>query len=152
MATSKEWREPIGYQIDEQNEETRVRDGRIVMSNGTSKTRIHDIDCGLRRSNPFACMRTVVIGGYGNCGARICRALAADPGIQVIAAGRTPDPSGLPNTVQSAKLDCQSPDFASDLGRLSPGIVIHCAGPFQGRDYRVAKAAMAMRAHYIDPC
>jgi len=28
--------------------------------------------------------------------------------------------------------------------------VIHCAGPFQSQDYRVALAAMAAGAHYLD--
>jgi len=35
-------------------------------------------------------MRTVVIGGYGNFGTRICRALTDNPDIQLIAAGRNP--------------------------------------------------------------
>ncbi len=33
---------------------------------------------------------------------------------------------------------------------LSPDLVIHCAGPFQNQDYRVAEAAASMRANYID--
>jgi saccharopine dehydrogenase-like NADP-dependent oxidoreductase len=95
-------------------------------------------------------MRTVVIGGYGNFGARICRALCIDPDIQVIAAGRASAPVSLPEKCRAARLDLQSPDFAADLKRLSPDIVIHCAGPFQGQDYRVAKAAAETGAHYID--
>jgi len=94
-------------------------------------------------------MRTVVIGGYGNFGARICRALCADPDIQVIAAGRAPDPVFLPQ-IRAAKLDLRSPDFAADLKRLSPDVVIHCAGPFQAQDYRVANAALAAGANYMD--
>jgi len=95
-------------------------------------------------------MRTVVIGGYGNFGARICRALSVDPGIHVIAAGRTPDPVDLSRQIQGATLDFTSLKFVADLGNLSPDIVIHCAGPFQGQDYRVARAAIAIGAHYID--
>ena len=78
-------------------------------------------------------MRTVVIGGYGNFGARICRALAANPNIDVIAAGRNPDSAGVDSQVKSARLDLESPDFASDMKGLTPELVIHCAGPFQGR-------------------
>jgi saccharopine dehydrogenase-like NADP-dependent oxidoreductase len=33
---------------------------------------------------------------------------------------------------------------------LSPGLVIHCEGPFQGQDYRVSNAALAAGAHYLD--
>jgi uncharacterized protein YbjT (DUF2867 family) len=88
-------------------------------------------------------MRVVVLGGYGNFGARICRALAADEGIEVIAAGRNPPESG-------ARLDLNAPDFPTALAQLSPQIVVHCAGPFQGQDYRVAAAALAAGAHYLD--
>ena len=35
-------------------------------------------------------MRSVAIGGYGNFGARICRALTDNPDVQLIAAGRNP--------------------------------------------------------------
>lgn len=95
-------------------------------------------------------MRTVVIGGYGNFGARICRALCSDRDMQVMAAGRAPHPAGLPPEIQPARLDMKSVTFAADLAKLSPDIVIHCAGPFQGQDYRVAKAAIAAGAHYLD--
>ena len=36
-------------------------------------------------SNP---VKTIVLGGYGNFGARICRALANTPGIDLVVAGR----------------------------------------------------------------
>ena len=89
-------------------------------------------------------MRVVVLGGYGNFGARICRALAGDSRIEIIAAGRTARGG------RSARLDLASPDFSERLTALSPGIVIHCAGPFQGQDYRVAAAAISVGAHYVD--
>jgi hypothetical protein len=86
-------------------------------------------------------MRVVVVGGTGNFGGRICRALAAEPGIEVVAAAR----GGA-----DAPLDIAAPGFAQALARLAPGLVIHCAGPFQGQDYRVALAALAAGAHYLD--
>jgi hypothetical protein len=89
-------------------------------------------------------MRVVVLGGYGNFGARICRALAGDAGIEVIAAGRTT------RAGNSVRIDLASPDFPERLKALAPGVVIHCAGPFQGQDYRVATAAMSAGAHYLD--
>lgn len=54
--------------------------------------------------------RVLVLGGYGNFGTRICRALTMRGGIEVIAAGRA----------------------------------------FQGQDYRVARAAIEIGAHYLD--
>ena len=98
-------------------------------------------------------MRVVVIGGYGNFGARVCRGLAGSPGIEVIAAGRHPDAGrdDLPDPgLQHAQLDHSARDFPAALKRLAPGLVIHCAGPFQSQDYRVALAAMAAGSHYLD--
>ena len=86
--------------------------------------------------------RVVVLGGHGNFGARICRALAGRDGMEVIVAGRR---AGGP-----ARLDLADPAFGARLRSLGPHIVIHCAGPFQGQDYRVARAAIAAGAHYID--
>jgi hypothetical protein len=86
-------------------------------------------------------MRAVVIGASGNFGARIARALQQDPAIEVIPAGRS---------AAAARLDIHAPAFEKDLGELRPGLVIHCAGPFQGQDYRVARAALAAGAHYLD--
>jgi hypothetical protein len=82
-------------------------------------------------------MRIVVLGGRGNFGARICRALSCEPGAEVMAVGR-------------AELDIGSRDFPSALRSLSPWLVIHCAGPFQGQDYCVAAACVAAGAHYVD--
>ena len=97
--------------------------------------------------------RIVVLGGHGNFGARICRALASDPRIEVIAAGRSPR-SGAGDAcvsgVQAAHVDIAAPNLAAALEKLSPRILIHCAGPFQNQDYRVALAALAVGAHYID--
>lgn len=95
-------------------------------------------------------MRVVVIGGYGNFGARICRALAAEHDIEVIAAARNPGVVDSRARIRGERLDVASPAFPDALAALAPGIVIHCAGPFQGQDYRVAAAALAARAHYID--
>jgi saccharopine dehydrogenase-like NADP-dependent oxidoreductase len=85
-------------------------------------------------------MRAVVIGGFGNFGARICRALEGDRTVEVIASSRS----------AGARLDIDSEGFGDALRRLSPGLVVHCAGPFQGQDYRVASAALAAGADYLD--
>ncbi|MGC2520687.1 MAG: saccharopine dehydrogenase NADP-binding domain-containing protein [Burkholderiales bacterium] len=98
-------------------------------------------------------MRIVVIGGYGNFGARVCRGLAGSPGMEIVAAGRHPDAGrrGIADLdLQHAQLDYSAPDFPAALKRLAPDLVIHCAGPFQSQDYRVALAALAAGAHYLD--
>ncbi|WP_256657350.1 saccharopine dehydrogenase family protein [Pseudomonas sp. 2FE] len=100
-------------------------------------------------------MRVVVLGGLGNFGARICRSLSLDVGVEVIAAGRSVATSDKHifeqgQTVSTARLDIDSPDLEQQLIRLSPDIVIHCAGPFQSQDYRVAEASCAAGAHYVD--
>ena len=98
-------------------------------------------------------MRIVVLGGDGNFGARICRALATDRSLTIIAAGRHPAAAAAGLSTQNdhaAALDIASPDFATSLRALNPALVIHCVGPFQGQDYRVARAALSCGAHYID--
>jgi hypothetical protein len=95
-------------------------------------------------------MRIVVLGASGNLGARIVRALRGDPSLELMAARRS---SGGLDTIageHAVALDTGAADFASRLAALAPQLVIHCAGPFQGQDYRVAKAALAAGAHYLD--
>lgn len=53
-------------------------------------------------------------------------------------------------SVETATLDITSPSFAADLKSLAPKLVIHCAGPFQDQDYRVALASVACGANYAD--
>ena len=95
-------------------------------------------------------MRTIVIGGSGNFGARIVRALCVEPDIDVLIAGRRAGTvPGFPD-VAGLVLDIEAPDFAARLQALAPALVINCVGPFQSQDYRVAKAAVAVGAHYVD--
>lgn len=99
-------------------------------------------------------MRIVVLGGYGNFGARICRALSARGDAEVIAAGRDPHREGiaarLDSRVGRARIDLAAHNFARSLLDLAPSIVVHCAGPYQSQGYHVAAAAIAAGAHYID--
>jgi hypothetical protein len=85
-------------------------------------------------------MRTVLIGASGNFGARIARALTNNSDIELIGAGRR----------TGARIDIHAATLERDLAALRPDLVIHCAGPFQGQDYRVVHAALAARAHYVD--
>jgi len=95
-------------------------------------------------------VRVIVLGGAGNFGARIVRALRGDPTIDLVVAGRrlvsVPGAEDVPSVV----VDIGAPDFAQRLRALSPELVIHCVGPFQGQSYDVAKAALAAEAHYLD--
>jgi len=95
-------------------------------------------------------MRVIVLGGAGNFGARIVRALRGDPTIDLLIAGRrsimVPGAEDVPCSV----VDIGAPDFARQLRALSPDLVVHCVGPFQGQDYGVANAALAAGAHYLD--
>ena len=100
-------------------------------------------------------MKTLVLGGYGNFGARICRALALDAGVALLIGGRdleraTAFAQSLGGHARGVRVDAQSPDLAQGLGYLGVDLVIHTAGPFQNQDYRVPQAAAAAGAHYID--
>ena len=95
-------------------------------------------------------MRIVVVGGTGNFGARIVRALRTDPNIELLVAGRRIISVPAAEDVPGVLVDIDEGGFAQGLKDLSPGLVIHCVGPFQGQDYRVSNAALAAGAHYLD--
>ena len=98
-------------------------------------------------------MRTLVLGGYGQFGARIVRALAGHPETSLWIGGRDAvRASALAQQVDATPfvVDAQSPDLARRLQAERIALVIHTAGPFQQQDWRVAEAAAAAGAHYID--
>jgi saccharopine dehydrogenase-like NADP-dependent oxidoreductase len=102
----------------------------------------------------------LILGGYGNFGKRIAESLLGLEGVTLLIAGRSKEkasalckewenksPSAL---VKPTVLDINSSRFEEDLRELSPFIVIHTGGPFQGQDYRVPQACINFGAHYID--
>ena len=100
-------------------------------------------------------MRTLVLGGYGNFGARICRALAGDAAIQLLIGGRDLRRAQalageLAGGAQACAVDHAASTFTADLRRLGIELLIHTARPFQRQAYDVAQAAAAAGAHYID--
>lgn len=98
-------------------------------------------------------MNVLVLGGYGNFGARICRALAGDDGIELQVAGRDLGKAKLLADTLGAnacRVDSTAPDLAHRFRDLGVGLVIHTAGPFQAQHYSVAQAAADAGAHYID--
>jgi saccharopine dehydrogenase-like NADP-dependent oxidoreductase len=98
-------------------------------------------------------MKVLVLGGYGNFGTRICRALAGDSRIELQVAGRDKRKAEmLANEIgaEAAEVDASSAKLAQALHQGGIDLVIHTAGPFQAQDYRVAQAAAEAGAHYID--
>lgn len=98
-------------------------------------------------------MKVVVLGGYGNFGTRICRALAGDARMDLVVAGRDrAKAQALARDIGAgaAALDATSPKLEDALRQLGTQLVVHTAGPFQQQDYAVARAAARAGAHYID--
>ena len=103
-------------------------------------------------------MRILVLGGYGHFGGRICRSLAADPDTEVLVAGRDAGKAAAFIAASGAHAASMAP-LALDAGdaRLrehfvdsGAALVVHAAGPFQGCDYDLARAALAAGLHYVD--
>ncbi|MGB8814443.1 MAG: DUF4166 domain-containing protein [Paracoccaceae bacterium] len=100
--------------------------------------------------------KVLVIGGYGVFGARICMALARDPAIDLIVAGRDSAAATRFCAEHGGKplaLDRNAADLAAQIATQAPFLVIDAAGPFQsyGTDpYRLAGASLAAGAHYFD--
>jgi len=100
-------------------------------------------------------LRILVLGGYGNFGARIARALASDPAIELWVGGRDGRRAqALADTLgrhaRGCAIDAADAGFAEALRRLGIGLLVHTAGPFQAQGYDVARACAAASAHYID--
>lgn len=96
-------------------------------------------------------MREVlVLGGYGGFGGRAA-VLLAEAGYAVIVAGRS--------AARARAFCARRPDLAlrplaldreSGLGGETPWLVVDAAGPFQGSGYRLPRACIAARCHYLD--
>ena len=104
-------------------------------------------------------MNIVVLGGYGNFGKRIVENLASIEGITVFIAGRCGNKAKTCAdnlaSISLARLvplviDIFAYEFETKLTQLSPYLVIHTCGPYQGQNYRVPQACINVGAHYID--
>ncbi len=100
-------------------------------------------------------INVLVLGGHGNFGRRICRALSGDTNLRLIVAARNGQRAralarALGGGATGVALDYNAPDFVQRLSALDTAVVIHTAGPYQGQDWRVPMAAARAGAHYID--
>ncbi|MGM9490988.1 saccharopine dehydrogenase NADP-binding domain-containing protein [Ideonella sp. YS5] len=100
-------------------------------------------------------VKVLVLGGYGNFGARIVRALAGEAAMELSIGGRDGRRAGeMAETVGGGArgwaVDASRADFEQGLRERGIGLVVHTAGPFQQQGYGVARAAAAAGAHYVD--
>lgn len=101
-------------------------------------------------------MKILVLGGSGNFGARIARALSRHEGIELLIAGRDTTrasalAASLGSRAQAVGLDLHDETrLAEALESHRIGLLIHAAGPFQPQGYGVARTAARCGAHYID--
>lgn len=97
-------------------------------------------------------MRVLVLGGTGVFGSRLCRLLAADPGIALTIAAR--DRAAVDALARELGVIGRAFDWRSGLdgvlGERSHDVVVHAAGPFQGQDYGVAGCCIRHGVHYLD--
>ena len=100
--------------------------------------------------------RILIIGGYGNFGSYIARALAPDPNVSLLIGGRSKtkaDAFAASLSAANPAMGCVLDIYGAvdqRLREIGPDIVIHTTGPFQLQDHRVARAAIAAGAHYLD--
>lgn len=104
-------------------------------------------------------LRLLIIGGYGTFGGRLAELLCREERIALVIAGRSKS-AALdfchvlpPGALREALALNRDRDVARQIQKINPHIVVDASGPFQayGEDpYRVVKAALATRSHYLD--
>ena len=101
-------------------------------------------------------LRVAIIGGYGNFGSYVARALASDPNIALVICGRDGERArrfaqelSAANPADGAAVDIGWPPDRM-LADVAPDLVINMVGPYNGQGYGVALAAIAVGAHYCD--
>ena len=100
--------------------------------------------------------RVLILGATGNFGGYVARSLANDPNITLLLACRSAAKArSLAERLDAANgVEIHGFDLGGDLHgsfkAARPDVVIHTVGPFQGQDHRVARAAIAAGAHYLD--
>jgi saccharopine dehydrogenase-like NADP-dependent oxidoreductase len=101
----------------------------------------------------------LVLGGYGNFGKRIVADLANIKNIKILICGRSlAKAQALVEqlehrcvaTLQACVMDHLSVEFADKMKQVSPDVVIHTGGPFQGQKYTVLTVCAQIGSHCID--
>ena len=104
-------------------------------------------------------IRLLIIGGYGTFGGRLAELLCRERRVSLVIAGRSKSAAldfchALPpGAAREALAVDRDGDVARRIEKVNPDIVVDASGPFQsyGKDpYRVVKAALATRTHYLD--
>lgn len=97
----------------------------------------------------------VVVGGAGTFGARLVRGILDHTSLQVVVAGRSlARAQAYADAVRDARvtavrLDAATTDAAA-VRALRAFVVVDAAGPFRPGEHRLARAAVAAGAHYVD--
>lgn len=111
--------------------------------------------------NQVAPTRILLLGGYGNFGKRLGALLLGLENVQVIIGGRHLERAEALkqkwekefnniSPISVIVLDRNDDSFAEQLKNANIQILVHLAGPFQGQDYKVAKACIDNNIHYVD--
>jgi hypothetical protein len=104
--------------------------------------------------------KVLIIGATGHFGERISRRLARSVDAHILLASRCItraeklarklENEGAAARVSAFVLNQDSESLAEDLRATGAFLVIHTAGPYQGQDYKVAKACIDSGCHYVD--
>ena len=104
--------------------------------------------------------KVLIIGATGHFGERISRRLARSVDAHILLASRCItradklarklENEGTAARVSAIALNQDSESLAEDLRATGAYLVIHTAGPYQGQDYKVAKACIDSGCHYVD--
>ena len=104
-------------------------------------------------------MRVLLLGANGMFGQRVATLLAAIPTVHIVLAGRdlvalqslaARLPMSTDVVVEMASIDLDAADSDDVIRALKPDVLIDTCGPFQQRDYRLPRLAIAEGFHYID--
>ncbi len=101
-------------------------------------------------------LRVAIIGGYGNFGGYVARALAGDPQIALTICGRdgARAETFARDLAAANEANGKAVDIANSASTMLAGVeadlVINMVGPYNGQGYGVARAAIAIGAHYCD--
>jgi hypothetical protein len=105
-------------------------------------------------------LRVLVLGGYGFFGRRLVERLSRIPGLHIQVAGRSLAAArafvlsihGMQSSspLEAVLLNSEAPSFKGELRKLAPKVLVNASGPFQGADYRVPAACIALGIGYAD--